>query len=373
MVTAADTDSPVVIAKVAADGDRMTVTLLNTAPYTAVVDGWQLSTGETGTTLPAGSTLGGFARTVVTVPLPAGESVPALRLSTSTGETVQLLEDPAHRWAAGDIFSLHGVDRYRYVVVYSQDTDDDRVHGCYEVDQDTDGDWIVSQFVHGQEVFADTFMVDQGARYLDRVSLDNVTITDTTPGNEGQSYFGRTLGSLFNGVAAPGPSTTPEPTPTPSPVPTAPHWPVLTPTPTLTVSPSAAPTPGETPQVTTTPGIPNPTPEPSATGTAVQPVPTELTPTLEPNATGTAVQPVPTELISTPEPTLEPAPATTDESRFGNRRYAGWSRPDGAWSRHPVTPSNPSSDLTIAPTSGTSRSTGSFARPYHTWSWWTRS
>ena len=368
VVTAADADSPVVIAKVAADGDRMIVTLLNTAPYTAAVDGWQLSTGATSAPLPSGSALGGFARLEVPVALPASGQASALRLSSATGETVQLLEEPVHLWTAGDIFSLHGVDRYRYIVVYSQTTADGLVHGCYEVDQDENGNWVVSQFVHGQEVFADSYMTDEGARYLDHAPLDDVVVTDTTPGGEGESYYGRTLGSLFGRVTSPNPSATPTPTKTPTPTetPTAPPWPTLTPTNPTTTSPSTAPTDETTPAPTAPTAVPT---TPSVTATPVQGA------TPEPTSTAVDVQPSPTVNVTTPGTTLQPAPTMTTASdspvsRFNSRRYAGWSRSGAAWSTQPT---DTSGGATVVPTVGTSRAPRSFGRSSHTWSWWTRS
>ena len=107
--------------------------------------------------------------------------------------------DPAHVWVAGDVVSLHGVDRYRYVVVYTRDTADGLVHGGYEV----------SPYVHGQEVFGDGFIAEQGGRFIENVPLGEVAITDDTPADGGKTYFGLTLGSIFGAANAPVPTATP--------------------------------------------------------------------------------------------------------------------------------------------------------------------
>ena len=177
VVAASATDSPVIVTGVDTDGDRLMVTLLNSEPAVSSIGGWQISTGSTRSILPTKMVLGGFARVTVPVPLPEGEEVESLRVIAPSGETVQVLEDPVHTWTPGDIFSLHGVDRYRYIIVYSQVSGVERVHGCYEVDRTTDGDWVVSQFVHGQEVFSDSFMATEGARFLDSAMLDDVIVT----------------------------------------------------------------------------------------------------------------------------------------------------------------------------------------------------
>ncbi len=140
------------------------------------------------------------------------------------GEPFQVPPDPAHVWVAGDVFSLHGVDQYRYVVVYTRDTADGLVHGCYEVDQEASGRYVVSQYVHGQEVFGDAFIDEQGGRFLENVPLNEVVITDETPGGNGESYYGQTLGSIYGAANAPSPTTTAEP------VPPAAHWPSIAPT-----------------------------------------------------------------------------------------------------------------------------------------------
>lgn len=354
VVAASATDSPVIVTGVDTDGDRLMVTLLNSEPAVSSIGGWQISTGSTRSILPTKMVLGGFARVTVPVPLPEGEEVESLRVIAPSGETVQVLEDPVHTWTPGDIFSLHGVDRYRYIIVYSQVSGDERVHGCYEVDRTTDGDWVVSQFVHGQEVFSDSFMATEGARFLDSAMLDDVIVTDTTPGNDGQSYYGRTLGSLFGGVADPGPWATPEPTVTPEP--TAPHWPVLTPTPThLPESPT---TPGGVPTEMTVTVTPTPaTPQQSLT-----PVPSATTHDPEPTLTA------PTDGIAVePTPTIAPV---SPFNQFGSRRTTGWA--GYVWSRQPVGITTPSAGPVIEPVPENTRSHGSFSRSYPTWSRWNR-
>src|SRR5665647_164443 len=117
--------------------------------------------------------------------------------NAADGEPFQAPPEPAHVRVAGDVFSLHGVDQYRYIVVYTRDTADGLVHGCYQVDQAASGRYVVSQYVHGQEVFGDAFIADQGGRFIENVPLDQVVITDRTPADGGKTYFGLTLGSIY--------------------------------------------------------------------------------------------------------------------------------------------------------------------------------
>lgn len=359
---AAVTDSPIVISKVAADGGRLTVTLLNTAPFPVAIGGWTIAAGGARATLPTGTVLGGFARSDVPMARPAGGDAFTMALATPDGGTVQLLEDPAHVWVAGDVFSLHGVDRYRYVVVYTRDTADGLVHGCYEVDQADSGRYEVSQYVHGQEVFGDAFLAEQGARFLANVPLNEVVITDDTPGNDGQSYFGMTLGSIFGGANAPSPTATPEP------VPTAPPWPTLTPT-QATPTPTAAPTgvvsvtrtPGPEPTV---PGNASPIPMPTVTSTAAQPIVTEPTPVAP---TGTPV------LVPGAAPVLEPTPepaVTSAPTRTWGKRFATWQAPSTTGRRvsAAVTP-----EATVTTGSRATRAVRTFGRVYPRWSTFGRS
>lgn len=354
VVSASATDSPVIVSEVVADGDRLMVTLFNSAPFGSSIGEWQLSIGTTDVILPRKMALRGFGRVTIPVPTPKGGGVESLKFIAPGGEIVQVLEDPVHTWRSGDIFSLHGVDRYRYIIVYDQFSGGERVHGCYEVEQEPDGGWVVSKFVHGQEVFSDAFMVAEGARFLDSVELDDVVVTDTTPGNDGQSYYGQTLGALFGGRTDPGPLTTPEPTPTPEP--TAPHWPVLNPTP---AQPSALPTtPAEEP---------TPTPE---TGTPTPPTPVQ-SPT--PVSSMTIGGPVPT-LTAPPDAiTVEPTPLITTINpinRFGSRRTTVWA--GYAWSRQPVAITTPVAGPIVEPVSGSLRSHGGFSRSYPSWPRWSR-
>ncbi len=354
VVSASARDSPVIVSEVVADGDRLMVTLLNSAPIGSSIGEWQLSTGETEVVLPRKMVLRGFARVTVPVPTPRGGKAESLKFIAPGGEIVQVLEDPVHIWRSGDIFSLHGVDRYRYIIVYDQFSGDERVHGCYEVEQEPDGGWVVSKFVHGQEVFSDAFMVAEGARFLDSVELDDVIVTDTTPGNDGQSYYGQTLGALFGGRTDPGPTTTPEPTLTPEP--TAPHWPVLTPTP---VQPSASLTPPVE--------VPPPATE---TGTPTPPTPIE-SPT--PVSSVTIGGPEPTLTAPQDAITIEPTPLITTINpinRFGSRRTTAWA--GYAWNRQPVAIATPVSGPIVEPVSGSARSHGSFSRSYPSWARWSR-
>jgi hypothetical protein len=231
------------------------------------------------------------------------------------GEPFQVLSDPAHVWVAGDVFSLHGVDRYRYVVVYTRDTADSQVHGCYEVDRTDSGRYVVSQYVHGQEVFGDAFIAEQGGRFQENVPLDQVAITDDTPIDGGRTYFGMTLGSIFGAANAPLPTETPEPVPTallrPNPAPTAaPTWAVSvtrTPGPVATLSSNASPIP--MPTVSPTTAQPFGTELPLVKTTEV-PV---LAPTLEPTAAIRAA-------------TVTPAVTTTSASpsfAYGKRYAVG--------------------------------------------------
>ena len=243
--------------------------------------------------------------------------------NSADGEPFQVPADPAHVWVAGDVFSLHGVDQYRYIVVYTRDTADGLVHGCYEVDQEASGRYVVSQYVHGQEVFGDAFIDEQGGRFLENVPLNEVVITDETPGGNGQSYYGLTLGSIYGSANAPSPTTTPEP------VPPAAHWPSLAPTQAskpVQATPTAAPT--GVVSVTRTPG-PEPTvpddaqpfPMPTVNPTAVLPVVTEPTP-VEPTGTpGLAPGAAPV-LEPTPEPAVTSAP-----TRVWGKRLATWQAP----------------------------------------------
>lgn len=356
-VSAATTDSPVVITGVVPDGDRLEVTLFNGAPCAESIGEWQLSTGSTRTALPKGLILGGFARVTVPVHLPPPDGkVEILRLSMPDGKDVQVLEDPVHTWMPGDIFSLHGVDRYRYIIVYSQVSDDERVYGCYEVDQAADGGWFVSQFIHGQEVFSEAFMEREGARFLGAVRLDDVVVTDTTPGNDGQTYYGRTLGSLFGGGAGPAPWTTPEPTV--SPEPTAPLWPVLTPTRTPSATLTSTPT-----------GVPPATSVP-ATSVPVTPAPTSPLPSASIEPTAPTAEPTPS-LTTVPSypVTIEQTPTTETFGRFGSRRVAGWA--GHGWYRQPVTVTTPVAEPT-SPVPERTRSDGGFYRSYPSWTRWNR-
>jgi hypothetical protein len=354
-VQAVDVDSPVVISNVAANDDRLVVTLLNTAPYPVDIDSWQLAAANERVTVPPGTVLGGFSGREVTLSRPEGESVFTLVLESATGETVQRLEDPVHAWVDGDIFSLHGVDRYRYIVVYSRTTDDGPVHGCYEVEQDGTGAYVVSQFVHGQEVFSDSFMVEQGARYLDHAPLNDVVITDTRSDNDGRTYYGRTLGSIFGANQDPEPTVTPTPTPEQ----TAPAWPTRTPTHVTTTSPVTSPTPIPTSDQTVP--TPSPTPVPTAS-----PVPTVTT--TAPAAT-TPVVTTPEPTVTTPEPTVMVTPSAeptlgTPSSGVPGKRYAAWQAPTRRANRE-LTGSSPIA--TITPGASRTRTIRSFARTYPRW------
>ena len=335
------TNSPIVISKVAADGHRMTVTLLNTAPYPVAVGGWTIAAAGERAALPAGTTLAGLARADISMARPAGTEAFTMMLASPDGETMQVLEDPAHVWVAGDVFSLHGVDRYRYIVVYTRDTEDGLVHGCYEVDRVEPGRYEVSQYIHGQEVFGDAFIEEQGGRFIENVPLDEVVITDDTPADGGKTYFGVTLGSIFGAANAPLPTTTP------TPIPTAPHWPVLTP---------AQTTPAPTGTVSSTQ---TPAPGPTVTATTSQPVATEPTPTVS-----TAIPVVTPDTAPVLEPTPEPAVTSAPVPVWG-KRFATWQAPSTSGRRvtASVTP-----EATVTVSAKATRPARSFARVYPRWS-----
>ena len=262
------------------------------------------------------------------------------------GEPFQVPADPAHVWVAGDVFSLHGVDRYRYIVVYTRDTADGLVHGCYEVDRTDSGDYEVSQYVHGQEVFGDAFIAEQGGRFIENVPLGEVAITDDTPGNDGQSSFGMTLGSIFGAANAP------VPTETPGAVPTAKQWPTQVPAAAPTGVVSVTFTPGPTPSL---PSNPQPYPMPTVSTTPVLPVETVMTapdvaPVLEPA-------------------TLEPA-VTSEPTPVRGKRFATWQAPSTTGRRvsAAVTP-----EATVTTGSRAVRPTRTFGRIYPPWSPFARS
>ena len=290
--------------------------------------------------------------------------------NAADGEPFQAPADPTHVWVAGDIFSLHGVDQYRYIVVYTRDTADGLVHGCYGVGQEASGRYVVSQYVHGQEVFGDAFIAEQGGRFIENVPLDQVVITDNTPVDGGKTYFGLTLGSIYGAANAPASLTTPEP------VPTAPHWPSFTPTQAPKVT-QATPTPTAAPtgvvSVTRTPGpeptVPNnasPFPMPTVVPTAALPVVTEPTvdmPTSVPGYEPGAAAPV---LEPTPEPAVTSVPFQT-----WGKRFATWQAPSITGRR-----------VAVGVVSGSTATTGSratwtgtrtFGRFYPRWSSFGRS
>lgn len=339
------TSSPVVISKVAADGDRMTVTLLNTLPYPVVVGGWTIAAAGGQATLPAGTTLAGLARADVPMARPSGTEAFTMTLGSPEGETMQVLEDPVHVWVAGDVFSLHGVDRYRYIVVYTRDTDDGLVHGCYEVDLVAPGRYEVSQYIHGQEVFGDAFIAEQGGRFIENVPLDEVVITDDTPADGGKTYFGLTLGSIYGAANVPLPSTTPEP------VPAAPHWPTLAPD-QATAEQTVAPT-------VTASATQTPAPDPTGTATTSQPVVTEPTPTVS-----TVIPVLTPDAAPVLEPTPEPA-VTSAPVRVWGKRFAAWQAPSTTGRRvaASVTP-----EATVTVGAKATRPARSFARVYPRWS-----
>lgn len=240
--------------------------------------------------------------------------------NTADGDPYQVPTDATHVWVAGDVFSLHDADQYRYVVVYTRDTADGIVHGCYPVDQEPAGQYVVSQYVHAQEVFGDAFIAAQGGRFIENIPLDDIVITDDTPVNGGKTYFGLSLGSIYGAANAPVPSTSPEP------VPTAPHWPTLAPSQT-TSRPMTMPTgvvsvtrsPGPMP---TLPENASPIPMPTVAPTAALPIvtePTALVPTSVPGYEASAALPV-------LQPTTEPA-VTSAPSRVWGRRFAAWQAP----------------------------------------------
>lgn len=258
---------------------------------------------------------------------------------------------PDHVWVAGDVFSLHGTDAYRYIVVYTRNSGGENVHGVYEVERDAAGAYTVATYVHGQEVFADSFIAEQGGRFIENVPLDAVTITDQTPANSGRIYAGMTLGSIYGAANAP--------VATPTPGPTAPHWP--------SVKPTAAPT--GVVSVTRTPG-PDPTvpddaePFPMPTVDPAGPVPT-VTPT------GPATEPTgaPGWEPGSPGPVLEPTPVpeatvTSSTSRAWGRRLATWQAPSLTGRRLGVAP-EPA--VTVQPGTRPARALRAFARFYPPW------
>ncbi len=294
----------------------------------------------------------------------------AIPNAAADGEPFQVPADPAHVWVAGDVFSLHGVDLYRYIVVYTRDTADGLIHGCYEVDHADSGRYEVSQYVHGQEVFGDTFIDEQGGRFLENVPLGEVVITDDTPGNDGQSYFDMTLGSIFGGANAPSPTETPEP------IPTVAHWPTLAPT-HATQAPTSAPT--GVVSVTRTPGMepapPSdapPIPMPTVTPAAVQTIVTEPS-LVEPTGTPGFVPGATPVLVPGAAPFIEPTPdpaVTSTPSRVWGKRFATWQAPSTAGRRVSAgaTPA-----ATVMSGSRTPRSVASSIRIYPPWSSFARS
>ncbi|MEN6342017.1 MAG: hypothetical protein ABFC89_05600 [Methanospirillum sp.] len=286
--------------------------------------------------------------------------------SAADGEPFQVPASPAHVWVAGDVFSLHGVDQYRYIVVYSRDTADGRVHGCYEVQQEASGRYVVSQYVHGQEVFDEAFLSQQGAKFLANVPLGEVVITDDTPADSGKTYFGLTLGSIYGGANAPSPTTSPEP------IPTAPHWPSATALPvprsTHAASPTTAPTgvvsvtltPGPTPSSSN----PKPYPMPTVTGTVALPTQTVTTAPTGASGDGAAIIAPVVEPANT-EPTVTSAP-----SRVWGKRFAAWQAPSITGRR--VSPAV-SPAMTLSPGTKTIRMVRSFGRFYPSWSTFGRS
>jgi hypothetical protein len=280
---------------------------------------------------------------------------PPLAISNAgDGEPFQVPVDPTHIWVAGDVFSLHNVDQYRYIVVYTRDTADGRVHGCYPVGQDPVTDrYEVSEYVHAQEVFSDTFLKEQSAKYLANIPLNEVVITDDTPVDSGKTYFGLTLGSIYGASNAPVPTSSPEP------IPTAPHWPTPAPT-QMTAIPtgvvSVTFTPGPTPSL---PSNPQPYPIPTVTMTPVLPVTTA--PTVAPGDGAQIIEP------ATPEPAVTSAPART-----WGKRFAIWQAPSTAGRR--VSVAGAASGATVG-TGGTSTRTAfrAFGRSYPSWSTFGRS
>ncbi|MEN6517668.1 MAG: hypothetical protein ABFC38_05690 [Methanospirillum sp.] len=288
---------------------------------------------------------------------------PIVIANAADGQPFQPPADPAHVWVAGDVFSLHGVDQYRYIVVYTRDTADGRIHGCYAVDQEASGRYVVPEYVHGQEVFGDAFLAEQGAKFLANIPLNEVVITDRTPADSGKTYFGLTLGSIYGGANAPAPMTSPEP------IPTAPHWPSVAPTQAAkanpaTPTPIAAPTgvvsvtftPGPTP---TLPDNPQPIPMPTVTTTAVLPTNTEPT-VAEPTGTpGIAPGAAPI-LEPTPESAVTSAP-----SRAWGKRFAAWQAPS-VTGRRVAAGIEPAATVTTG--SRATRTVSTFGRFYPPWS-----
>jgi hypothetical protein len=268
------------------------------------------------------------------------------------GEPFQAPSEPAHVWVAGDIFSLHGVDQYRYIVVYTRETADGLVHGCYGVDHQASGRYVVSQYVHGQEVFGDAFIAEQDGQLIENVPLDQVVITDDTPVAGGKTYFGQTLGSIYGAANAPGASISPEPAPT------APRWPSVAPT-QATPAPTTAPS-GVT-SVTRTPG-----PEPTVPGDA-QPFPV---PTVVPTA-GLITATEPTVALPTSVPgaatVIEPTPAISSRPfQAWSKRFASWQAPSIGSRR--VAAGIASGQTVTTGTRGTWTATRTFDRFYPRWS-----
>lgn len=246
--------------------------------------------------------------------------------SFASADAPVLLEEVNHTWMPGDVFSLHGVDQYRYIVVYSRDTADGRLHGCYEVELEPSGRYVVTTYIHGQEVFGDTFIAEQGGRFIEHVPLDQVVIMDDTPADGGRTYFGLTLGSIY------GIPITPAPVESPSSAPTAVHWPSIQPTPTpTTTTVTAAPTqasPTMTPPVaptlapsgglTSPPTVAPVTPGPTGSSNPVLVPATPATPGSSPVVTPVTLAPV----IPTPEPTV-----TVSPWQAWGKRFAAWQAP----------------------------------------------
>lgn len=278
-----------------------------------------------------------------------------LLLLSGTVGAVEALEDSAHAWAAGDVFSLHGVDQYQYIIVYSRDTADGRVHGCYEVQQEPSGRYVVPTYVHGQEVFPGTFIAEQGGRFLANVPLDQVVITDDTPVDGGRTYFGVTLGSIYGG----GP--TPTPTATPAGPATVPGWPSLAPTPPAgTPAPVTTQAPVQAP-VDNPDTIPYPLPTVTQGGAPVGPTEPLLpsptpTQTVLPDTVGPSPDP-------TPEPSVTSAPSP---SRVWGKRLATWQAPSVKARRAPaeVSPAGTESTTGAKPAGTATR----FGRTYPRWS-----